>query len=151
MEKSIAGAEEYIDNLPEDKRENFRNVREAIKRGLPDGFTEDIVDGMVAYVVPHTKYPPGYHCDPKKPLPYISLAQAKDNISMYHMGIYVDKELFEWFREEFIKSGNPKSNMGKSCVKFKKPDKIPYEVIEQLASKKTTDEWISEYESKLKR
>lgn len=107
--------------------------------------------GMIGYVVPHSVYPAGYHCDPKLPLPFINLASQKNFIALYHMGLYADAELLEWFTAEYPRHSSTKLDMGKSCIRFKKPEAIPYALIGQLAKKMSTDDWIRLYESQLRK
>lgn len=143
--------ESYIAQVAEDKRDAIAQLRETLIKNLPSGFQETIGYGMIGYVVPKSTYPAGYHCDPKLPLPFISIAAQKNFIALYHMGIYADPELLEWFTTEFPKHSKTKLDMGKSCIRFKKPDSIPFELIAQLAQKVTVDDWIQRYESVLKR
>ena len=138
--------DQYVENLPEDRKVAIQNIRETIKSNLPAGFQETIGYGMLAYVVPHSLYPKGYHCDTKLPLPFINVASQKNFISVYHMGLYADKTLMEWFLSEYPKHSKAKLDMGKSCIRFKKMDDIPYELIGMLAKKMTTEEWIKRYE-----
>lgn len=150
MQSSANTPEEYINQLPEDRKEPIKKIREAILKNLPVGFVETMGYGMLAYVVPHSKYPDGYHCDPKLPLPFMSLASQKNSINIYHTGIYTDPKLLEWFQNEYNKHVKGKLDMGKSCIRFK-PNNIPYELIGELASKMTVESWIKIYESVLKR
>ncbi|MEI6851251.1 MAG: DUF1801 domain-containing protein [Bacteroidota bacterium] len=138
--------DQYVENLPEDRKVAIQNIRETIKSNLPAGFQETIGYGMLAYVVPHSLYPKGYHCDTKLPLPFINVASQKNFISVYHMGLYADKALMDWFLSEYPKHSKAKLDMGKSCIRFKKMDDIPYELIGMLAKKMTTEEWIKRYE-----
>lgn len=142
---------EYLANLPEDRKEVITKFRQVILDNLPDGFEEVMSYGMLGYVVPHSIYPDGYHCDPKVPLPFINLASQKAHIGFYHMGIYSDPELMEWFTAEYPKYVSTKLNMGKSCVRFKNPSKIPFELMGELVSKMTVQEWIDRYESAIKK
>ena len=107
--------------------------------------------GMLGYVVPHSVYPDGYYCDPKTPLPFMSVASQKNFIAVYHMGVYAHKELYDWFVNEYPKYSNRKLDMGKSCIRFKKIDEIPYKLIGELASKMTTEKWIKIYETAIKK
>jgi uncharacterized protein YdhG (YjbR/CyaY superfamily) len=139
--------EQYIDTISEDKKEAFVMIREIILENLPSGFQEELSYGMLGFVVPHTIYPKGYHCNPKLPLPFISLAAQKNFIALYHMGIYAKPELLEWFVEEHEKISDKKLDMGKSCIRFKKNTTIPYELIAQLCQKMTPEDWINTYEN----
>lgn len=144
-------ADEYIALLPDDRKEPVTKLRSLIKKNLPKGFEETISSGMICWVVPHKTYPAGYHCDPKQPLPFLSLASQKNNISLYHMGLYGDPELLKWFQDEWAKTSKRKLDMGKSCIRFKKPDEIPFDLIGQLAAKLSPADWIARYESVVKR
>ena len=106
---------------------------------------------MIGYVVPHTSYPVGYHCDPSQPLPFLNIANQKSNIAIYHMGIYAQPDLLKWFQDEYPKHSTTKLDMGKSCIRFKNPDKIPYELIGQLAAKMTPEEWVKIYEAGIRK
>ncbi|HEX8561522.1 MAG TPA: DUF1801 domain-containing protein [Flavobacterium sp.] len=143
--------EEYIASLPEDRRDAMQKLRNIIIENLPEGFDETIAYGMIGYVVPHSVYPAGYHCDPKLRLPFINIASQKNFIALYHMGMYADKPLFDWFTEQYPLHSKAKLDMGKSCVRFKKLDAIPYDLIGELASKLSPQQWIGIYESQLKR
>lgn len=140
--------EQYIEQLPEDRKKAIQKLRKVIIKNLPKGFKEGIGYGMIGYVVPHSIYPKGYHCNPKLPLPLMSIASQKNFIALYHMGIYADKKLMDWFISEYKKFSQKKADMGKSCLRFKKAEEIPYELIGKLAAKITPDEWIKLYEKK---
>ncbi|MEL7005491.1 MAG: DUF1801 domain-containing protein [Bacteroidota bacterium] len=137
--------DEYIDALPEDRREPMKELRQTILSNLPKGF-EEILGAMIGYVVPFSLYPNGYHCPPKQPLPFVNIASQKNFIALYHMGLYADKELLEWFTNEYPKHSKYKLDMGKSCIRFKKVDHIPFELLGQLMSKMTPKDWTSLYE-----
>ena len=143
--------EEYIAQIPEERKAVFQQLREVISTNLPSGFEEVISYGMLGYVVPHSIYPSGYHCDSKLPLPFLTIASQKNFIAIYHMGIYADEQLFNWFLEEYPKHSNQKLDMGKSCIRFKKMENIPMNLLAELIKKMTVDQWISLYESKFKR
>lgn len=141
---------EYIDSLPLDRKKAIIAMRKAILKNLPKGFEEVISYGMIGYVVPHKLYPAGYHCDPQLPLPFINLASQKNYISFYHMGLY-EGELLEWFKEEWKEVSTKKLDMGKCCIRFKKPEDIPVDLLGELVSKVTPKQWIDQYESQIKR
>jgi len=143
--------EHYIDQLPEDRKPVIQKLRKTILDNLPDGFSETISYGMIGYVVPHSVYPAGYHCDPKQPLPFISIASQKNFVALYHMGLYASPELLKWFTEEYPGHCKTRPDMGKSCIRFKKTDQIPYELIAGLTGKISADEWIRTYETSIKR
>lgn len=149
MRSSANSVEEYLESLPEERKPAMYKLRNLILEKLPKGFSEEISYGMIGYVVPHSLYPPGYHCDPKLPLPFLNLASQKNYIALYHSGIYADKKLMEWFVNEYKKIGKP--DMGKSCIRFKKIGEIPYELIGQLLTKIGPKQWIEVYENVVKR
>ena len=142
--------EEYITQLPEERITPFNKLRKTILDNLPEGFEEGLGYGMPAFYVPLSKYPDGYHCDPKLPLPFINIASQKNFVALYHMGIYSDPKLLDWFTTEYPKYVKTKLDMGKSCIRFKKVDQIPFELIGELVTKMTSDQWIKFYEEKIK-
>lgn len=150
MQSKAKTPKEYLGSLPEERKKAMSKLRSVIKKNLPKGYKE-VMQGMLHYVVPHSIYPDGYHCDPKQPLPFISLASQKHFIAVYHMGVYSQKKLLDWFKKEFPKHSKSKLDMGKSCIRLKKMDNIPYDLIGELASKITVDEWIDFYEKAIKR
>lgn len=139
--------EEYIAELPEDRKTAIEKLRKIIKKNLPKGFKEEMSYGMIGYVVPHSLYASGYHCDPKLPLPFLNIASQKNFVAVYHMGLYNDKNLLDWFTNEYEALNLGKLDIGKSCSRFKKMDKIPYELIGELCTKITVNEWIERYEA----
>jgi uncharacterized protein YdhG (YjbR/CyaY superfamily) len=139
--------EEYISLLPEERQAPIQMLRKVIKKNLPKGFVEEMNYNMIGYVVPHKTYPSGYHCDPKMPLPFMNIASQKNFIAVYNMGVYVKPELVEWFTKSYEALKIGKLDMGKSCIRFKKPDLIPYDLIGELATKFTPKEWIEVYEN----
>ena len=143
--------EEYIAQIPEERKEPIKKLQKVIKENLPKGFEETIQYGMIGYVVPHSIYPDGYHCTPDTPLPFMSIASQKNFIAVYSSGLYAKKELMDWFVGEYPKHCKRKLDMGKSCIRFKKIEEIPYELIAELASKMSVKEWISIYESAIKK
>lgn len=151
MQSNSKTPQEYVASVPEDRKIAIEKLRKTIISNLPEGFHEEMSYGMLGYVVPHSLYPNGYHCNPKLPLPFMNVASQKNFIALYHMGIYMDSELLEWFVSEYSKVAKNKIDMGKSCIRFKKTDKIPYELIGELASKMSVLNWISIYENALKK
>jgi len=143
--------EAYINQLPEDRKEPIEKLRQAILNNLPQEMEEVINYGMLGYVIPHSIYPDGYHCDPKTPLPFMNLASQKNFIAVYHMGIYAKKDVLDWFTQEYAKRCKYKLDMGKSCIRFKKMEAIPYDLIGELATKLSTKEWITIYENTIKK
>jgi hypothetical protein len=148
MQTKATSPEAYLASLPEDRQPIMQAIREALLKNLPEGFREGIGYGMLCYSVPHSLYPAGYHCDPKQPLPFISLASQKNHISLYHMGLYEGK-LLDWFREEWAKFSSKKLDMGKCCIRFKNPADVPLALIAELAGKITPQDWIAHYEKNL--
>lgn len=144
--KEAKTPQEYLENLPAARRGAVEKLRTVILENLPDGFEEVISYGMLGYVVPHTLYPAGYHVNPKEPLPFINLASQKQHIAFYHMGIYALPDLLAWFEKEYAARAESKLDMGKSCIRFKKPDAIPYDLIAELCRKITVEQYISLYE-----
>jgi uncharacterized protein YdhG (YjbR/CyaY superfamily) len=142
----IATVQDYIQSLPEDRQSAITKLCSLVKKNLPKGFEECISYGMIGYSVPHSLYPKGYHCDPKIALPFLSIASQKNFIAIYHMGIYADPTLLNWFTQEYPKHSKGKLDMGKSCIRFKKADQIPFELIAELATKMTPKQWIELYE-----
>ena len=151
MQSKAATVEDYIKELPEDRREAIKKLRAVIKKNLPKGFKEGMGYGMAGYSVPHSLYPPGYHCSPEQPLPFMGFASQKNFIAVYSMAIYGDKKLLDWFKKEYAALNIGKLDMGKSCIRFKNPEKIPYQLIGELSSKVTPQEWIALYEKYTKK
>ncbi|AKP53806.1 DUF1801 domain-containing protein [Cyclobacterium amurskyense] len=151
MNSKTQSVEAYLDEIPDKRKEAFIKLREVINSNLPEGFEETMSYGMIGYIVPHKLYPAGYHCNPKLPLPFVNLANQKNYIALYHLGIYANEELLNWFTTEYSKFSTTKLDMGKSCIRFKKMDKIPYELIGKLMAKVSTQEWISTYENSIKK
>lgn len=146
MTSTATNPDDYIKELPEDGKEAVIKLRSTITINLPKGFKEEMSYGMIGYVVPHEIYPSGYHCNPKLPLPFMSFASQKNSINFYHMGIYANSELYNWFITEYGKFSKKKLDIGKSCMRFKKAEDIPYELIGELVSKIKVEDWISTYE-----
>jgi len=151
MKYKATTVDEYIGQLPEDRKEAMTKIRGIILENLPEGFSEQLNYGMPGYVVPHSIYPDGYHCDTKLPLPFINVASQKNFIALYHMGIYADPALLEWFTSEYPKHCKTKLDMGKSCIRFKKVANIPYDLIAELITKMSPQDWISLYEANVKK
>ena len=151
MHSTATNPAQYIAELPEERKEPFNELRQTILKNLPKGFKEVFANGMISYVVPHNIYPNGYHCDPKQPLPFISIASQKNFIAFYHMGMYAQPALLKWFVEEYPKHSETKLDMGKSCIRFKKPGQIPLKLLGELVTKQSADEWIGVYEEIIKK
>ena len=143
--------EEYVEQLPEDRKLAMTKLREVILRNLPAGFEETMSYGMIGYVVPKSIFPQGYHCNPKLPLPFVNIASQKNFIAIYHMGIYADKVLLDWFTSEYSKKFPKKPDMGKSCLRFTKPEQIPFDLIGELMKKMTVERWINICETYFKK
>ena len=151
MTSPATSVDQYINEAPEDRKEALLKLRTIILENLPDGFQECISYGMIGYVVPHSIYPKGYHCTPELPLPFLSFASQKNSINFYHMGIYANPELYNWFVSEYPKHSKQKLDIGKSCFRIKKPENIPFELIGELVKKMTVSEWITLYEAAFKK
>ena len=143
--------EDYLSKVPEERKEAFTKLFETISKNLPKGFQTNLSYGMIGWSVPLETFPAGYHCSPGTPLPFINLASQKNFIALYHMGIYANPELLNWFVEEYPKHSKRKLDMGKSCIRFKKPDEIPFDLIAELCKKMSPKDWISIYEKMLNR
>lgn len=141
----------YIESIPEERKKTFSDIRNTILSNLPEGFEETMIYGMIGYVVPKSIYPAGYHCNSKDPLPFMQIANQKNFIALYHMGIYADEQLLNWFTKAYSEVCKSKLDMGKSCIRFKKMEDIPLQLIGELASKMTVKDWISLYEFKFKK
>jgi hypothetical protein len=151
MQSKATTIDAYIAELPEERQKAITQLRKVIKKNLPKGFKEEMSYGMIGYVVPHSKYPAGYHCNPKLPLPFINIASQKNFIAVYHMGVYANPQLLKWLTEAHAKASTKKLDMGKSCMRYKKPEDIPYKLIGELAGKITPEQWVALYEKAFKR
>lgn len=149
--KVAASPDAYYGALPAERKPIMEALRKAIKKSIPKGFEEVIQYGMPGWVVPLSIYPPGYHCTPNTPLPFLGLASQKSHIGFYHMGVYADPKLLGWFTAEWKKRVPHKLDMGKSCVRFKKPEQVPVELIADLCKKMTVKDWVALYESRFKK
>lgn len=148
MQSKATTPDAYIAEMPSERQTAFKKLRAVIKKNLSPGFKEVMGYGMLGYAVPHSKYPAGYHCDPKLPLPFMGIASQKNFIAVYHMGVYASPELLKWFTTAHAKVSSKKLDMGKSCMRYKKPEDIPFELIGELTAKMSADEWIVLYEKK---
>jgi uncharacterized protein YdhG (YjbR/CyaY superfamily) len=151
MTSTAKTPQEYLDSLPDDRKQAMNALRNEIRENLPEGFSEEMSYGMIGYVVPHSMYPAGYHCNPKLPLPFLMIASQKNFIAMHHMGVYASKTLLEYFVNEYPKHSKTKLDMGKGCIRFKKIDQIPYKLIGELATKVSPKDWIEMYENAFKK
>ncbi|SHG89703.1 DUF1801 domain-containing protein [Winogradskyella jejuensis] len=151
MQYKADSPEDYISQLPDDRKAAVTKLHNLIKDNMPEGLEAGIGYGMLAYFVPKSIYPAGYHCKPFPPLPFINVASQKNFIALYHSGLYAKKELYDWFVAEYPKHAKNKLDMGKSCVRFKKVEDIPYDLIKELLGKMTVEEWIDIYEAAIKK
>lgn len=136
---------EYLLALPSERQAPVKKLRQVLRKNLPKGFQETMAYGMLAYVVPLRLYPAGYHCTPAQPLPFINLASQKNYVSLYHMGLY-DGPLLTWLKAQWPKHTEAKLDLGKCCLRLKNPEKIPYALLGELATKLTPQQWIKVYE-----
>ncbi len=151
MKIIASSVEDYISKIPEERQEPFQQLRQTILDNIPEGFEEVIGYDMPAYVVPLSRYPDGYHCKADTPLPFTSIASQKNFIGFYHMGLYADPELKSWFEQQYAEQVPTKLDMGKSCVRLKRMDQIPYALIGELMTKISVDDWIATYERNYKK
>ncbi len=142
--------EDYFNALAEERRGAMETLRSSIRANLPGGFEEVLNYGQPSWVVPHSLYEAGYHVNPDLPLPFLSIASQKSHIGVYHMGIYASSSLMDWFVGEYPKHCKTRLDMGKSCIRFKKADDIPNDLIGELCGKMSAGEWIKLYEEQIK-
>ncbi|OBZ18305.1 hypothetical protein A8L34_01590 [Bacillus sp. FJAT-27264] len=150
MKYEASSPEDYIHQLPEERKQAIEALRKTVSDNLPEGFQETMAYDMIGYVVPHSIYPSGYHVKPEEPLPFISLASQKNFIAFYHMGIYTFPEVLAWFQKEYPKHVQTKLDMGKSCIRFKNPAVIPYNLLAELCRKITLADYLQRYEDGLR-
>lgn len=151
MQIKSTSFEDYISQIPEERQESFKKLCSVIGENLPKGFQEGCSYGMIGWDVPLETYPAGYHCTPGSPLPFLGLASQKNFVALYHMGIYADEKLLTWFQEEYPKHSKRKLDMGKSCIRFKNMNDIPFDLIAELSKKMTVQNWIDLYEKSFKK
>lgn len=151
MQSKATTVDQYLSAVPPERQDAMNKLRKVMQKNLPKGFKEGMGYGNMGYYVPHSVYPAGYHCNPKDPLPFAGLASQKNSINFYHMGVYTDPKLLKWFADEYAKTGLGKLDMGKSCIRFKKPENIPFDLLGELCTKITVEKWIEMYEKNLKR
>ena len=150
MQSQAKTVDQYVAELPPERQAVIEPLRQIFKRQLPKGFEEVMSYGMIGWVVPHKLYPAGYHCDPKLPLPFLAVASQKNFITVYHMGLYADPELLDWFKQAHAKASPKKLDLGKSCIRYKKPDDVPVALLGELATRMSPQQWIQLYEAQLK-
>jgi uncharacterized protein YdhG (YjbR/CyaY superfamily) len=151
MQYQATSPEDYISQVPEERQDALKRLQQTLRDNLPKGFKEGMQYNMPAFFVPLSTYPDGYHCAKDEPLPFICFASQKNSVNLYHSGIYAKKELYDWFVSEYPKHCKRKLDMGKSCIRFKKVEEIPFKLIAELAQKMTVEEWISIYEAAIKK
>ena len=151
MQSKATTPQQYLDELPDDRIELVQKLRQQILDNLPKGCEEAMSYGMLGYVIPHSVYPDGYHCNTKLPLPFMSLASQKNFIAVYSMVLYAKPDLMDWFVSEYGKRCKSKLDIGKSCIRLKKMNDIPFELIGELTSKVSAEEWIDIYERTFKK
>lgn len=151
MQSKAETIEQYLAELPPERQAALRGLHARLVESLPEGFEAQMSYGMIGYVVPHRLYPAGYHCDPKLPLPFMALASQKASISLYHMGLYADAALMAWFQTAHAKASPRKLDMGKSCVRYKKPEDMPLDLLAELAGRMTVADWVALYERMVRR
>ena len=151
MQYESTSPEDYISQVPEDRQDTLKKLRKVINDNLPKDFEEGMIYKMIGYYVPHSVYPDGYHCNPEIPLPFMTFASQKNSVNLYHSGIYAKPELHDWFVNEYPKHCKRKLDMGKSCIRFKKMDEIPFDLIGELVRKMTCEEYIDIYETAIKK
>jgi Domain of unknown function (DU1801) len=142
MQSPASTVAEYVNSLPPDRKDAINAVRKVILANMDPLLEEGMTYGMIGYYVPHRHYPAGYHCDPKMPLPYAGLASQKGHMSLYTMSVYGHMPTLEWFQKAWAKTGK-KLDMGKSCIRFKKLDDLPLDVIAELFRKVSVKEYIA--------
>lgn len=157
MQSKAATVEEYLASLPPHRRDAIQAVRQVILKSLDEDYVEGMSYGMIGYYVPHRVYHAGYHCDPKQPLPFAALASQKNYMSLYLMSVYCGCGVndpagkhAQWFRDEWAKTGK-KLDMGKSCIRFKKIEDLPLELIGEAVKRVPARTYIEYYEASLKR
>ena len=151
MQSKSISIKDYINALPPERAEAFSKLRNTILKNIPEGFEEGMHYGMIGYCVPHSIYPKGYHCNPEQPLPFANIASQKNFVAFYHMGLYGSPELLKWFVTEYPKHTDAKLDMGKSCVRFKKMNQIPFKLIGELMKKISVKEWIEFFETRFQK
>ncbi len=146
MQSKAATVEAYLNGLPEDRRAAIQAVREVILENLDKDYEEGMLYGMIGYYVPHRVFPAGYHCDPSKPLMFASLASQKGYMALYLMSVYLDGPHQKWFREAWAKTGK-KLDMGKACVRFKKLEDLPLDVIGEVIRRVPAKKYLDAYQA----
>ncbi|MEZ6137169.1 MAG: DUF1801 domain-containing protein [Pirellulaceae bacterium] len=135
MRVEATSVKDYVSQPPEERRPVIEKMRKVVRKNLSREFKERMSYGMIGYVIPHSIYPAGYHCDPKLPLLFMNIASQKNFVALYHMGLYADPDLMAWFTAEYPNHCQRKLDMGKSCIRFKKIDEVPYGLIGELLAR----------------
>lgn len=148
MQSKAATVEEYLAELPEDRRAAISAIRDVVLANLPKGYEETMQYGMITYVVPHSLYPAGYHCDPKQALSFVSVASQKNHMAVYLSCLYQNPGTEAWFREEYARRGK-KLDMGKSCVRFTKLENLALDLIGESIAQVPVDAFVANYETQL--
>ena len=148
MQSKAKTVKEYLASLPADRREALQALREVILKHIDPVYEEGMGYGMPGWSVPHSVYPPGYHCDPSIPLPYAGMASQKNHMSLYLMCIYGHTGEDKWFREAWAKTGK-KLDMGKSCIRFKKVEDLALDVIAEAFRRTPAKTYIEHYEASI--
>ena len=146
MQSDAKTPQEYLEQLPPDRRETMENLRAAVLENLPSGLMEIMLYGMICYVIPHSLYPKGYHVDPKLPVTMLGIASQKNHIALYHMGIYAFPQVCQWFMAAYGRAMGKKPDIGKSCIRFRLAANIPYGLLGELCSKVTVTDYLRVYE-----
>jgi hypothetical protein len=149
MQSKATTVAEYLAELPDDRRAALEMLRAVIRGNLDAGYEEGMQYGMIGYYVPHRIYPPGYHCDPKQPLPFAGMASQKNYMSLYLGCIYQHAGQYEWFKDAWEKTGK-KLDMGKACIRFKKVDDLALDVIAEVVRTTPAGEYVAFYEAVIK-
>lgn len=152
MQSKAATVGEYLKTLDPDRRQAIETVRQVILKNLDKGYQEGMQYGMIGYYVPHSIFPAGYHCDPKQPLPFVSLASQKNYMSLYLMGVYCGcaddggdlSPEARWFREAWARTGK-KLDMGKACLRFKKIEDLALDIIGESVKRIPAKQYIERY------
>jgi hypothetical protein len=148
MQSTAPTVEAYLASLPADRREAIERVRTVINENLPSGYAEGMQYGMIGWFVPHAVYPPGYHCDPKQPLPFVSLASQKNHMAVYLCSVYMAPGELAWFEQAWRATGK-RLDMGKSCVRFKTLDGVALGVLGESVSRWPVPRFVAAYEGAL--
>lgn len=149
MQSKATTVEQYLAELPDDRRAAISAVRKVILKNLNKGYEEGMQYGMIGYYVPHSLYPAGYHCDPRQPLGFAGLASQKNYMSLYMMPVYGDGATETTFRNEWAKTGK-KLDMGKCCIRFKKVEDLALDLIAETIRRTPVKKWIEHYETVIK-